>query len=123
MGTAIFEKLLIGIAQQFRFAALSKHHLHEHRFAGVVLVTVNDPARTGDAVPLIQDLLDPFAFGGFEENRQLPLEYEEDLFDLMRMSGISLARGHFHDAEREAALRDDAGLRAAIGVSDELIAR
>ena len=53
----------------------------------------------------------------------MPLENEEDFFDLVSMRRIAFPRGHVHNAQRKSANGNDGIIRLPAGIPDETMLR
>src|SRR4030095_4506662 len=102
--------------------ALAEHDLHVGGLEADVLVAVDDLGGTGHAAPLPESSLDALAGAVLEEDLHLALQDEEDLFDLVPVGRVALARRHEHDAQREVLGRNIAAIGLTGGpVADEAV--
>ena len=102
--------------------ALAEHDLQIRGLEAHVLVAVDDLGRARHAVPLSEHRFDALAGAVLEEHLHLALQDEEDLFDLVTVRRVALARRHEHDAEREVLGRNVAAIGLAGGaVADEAV--
>ena len=84
-------QLIVGVAHGLRLAA-AEHHLKIDRRKRLVLKTVDDAGRTGDALPWTEPGRDPLAALVLDKNVEIALQHEKALLDLMGMRGVALAR-------------------------------
>src|SRR5260370_21107808 len=115
-------ELVIGIADGRRGVA-PKHDLEVDGLEAVVDIAVDLAGRARDALPLSEPRLDAVSRFVLEKDGEEPIEHEEYLLDLMGMRGVSLARRHVHDTQREAARRDHRGIvmLARAAAADEAV--
>src|SRR5712692_266406 len=124
MSVAARVKLVIGVAHGLR-SRLAEHNLEINRLEAVVHVAVDHARRTRDAFPRPElDVDAPPAFV-LDEGGEKALQHEEHFFHFVRMRRISLARLDVHDAQREAARRNHAGITvlARAAGADEAVLR
>src|SRR4029450_870816 len=104
--------------------ALAEHDLQVGGLEADVLVAVDDLGGARHAGPLSGHRPDPLAGAILEEDLHLALQDEEDLFDLVPVGRVALARRHDHDAPREVPGRNIAAIGLAGGpVADEAVLR
>src|SRR5579863_9863298 len=99
MGGAAAVEFVVGVAHRLG-AAAPEHDLHIDRLQPVVLEAMNHPRRAGDALPWRELPADPPAGLVLEEHRQVSLEHEKHLLDLVGMRSVALAWRHEDDGER-----------------------
>ena len=119
---AALEQLGIGIAHEIGFA-FADHDVEIDHIDCVVLVAMDDACRAGDTIPWSQHRLQTTSSLVLDEHGEVPLQHEEDFLDLMRVSGVALARRHGHDRKREIAGRYEVLIGLAAGVADETVLR
>src|SRR4029453_6721984 len=102
--------------------ALAEHDLHVGGLEPDVLVAMDDLGGAPHTVPLSEHGLDALAGAVLEEDLHLALQDEEDLFDLVPVGRVALARRHEHDAQREVLGRNIAAIGFTGGpVADEAV--
>src|SRR5271155_4031579 len=99
-------QLIVGIAHGVRLAA-AEHHLEIGRRQRVVLETVNDAGRAGNAFPRSEPRGEPLAAFVLDEDIEKTLQHEETLLYLVGMRGVALAWLEIDDGEGEIAGRDN----------------
>src|SRR5665213_290347 len=102
--TALVE-LVVSITHGL-WLATTKHYLEIHRFKAVVVVSVNDTGRAGNAFPRPQALDDLVSALIFHKDVEMPLQHKETFFHFMRMRSVTLPRGHEHNGKREVSGRN-----------------
>src|SRR5436309_3368232 len=116
MRVATAVEVVVGVTHRLG-AAAAEHDLHIDRLQPVVLEAVYHPGWAGEAFPRRQLAVDAAPGLVLEEDRQIALQDEEHLLDLVGMRRIALAGRHEHDAESEAARRDDARVVVLAGAA------
>src|SRR5271156_4704642 len=91
-------QLVVGIAHGVRLTA-AEHHLEIDRRQRVVLETVNNAGRAGNAFPRSEPRGEPFAAFVLDEDVEKTLQHEKALLDLVGMRSVALARLEIDDGE------------------------
>src|SRR5690606_21105670 len=86
--------------------AAADHHLKIDWLQAVLLESVDDPGRAGDALPRPHAGFPAVALFVFDEPVQIALEYEKHLLHLVRMRRVALPHRQIHHAQSKAIRRD-----------------
>lgn len=95
-------QLIVGITHRLRSAA-PQHHLKINGLQTVVFVAMNHAGWTGNALPWPESLGNLSAIFVLNEDIEMSLKHEENLFNLMGVRRIALARLYIHNGQGKIA--------------------